>query len=109
MFKALDREDIKKIVNILIEQLNTRLRDKGIRMELSEEVLEFLAEKGYDQEYGARPLRRSIQKYIEDPLSVKLIEKAIPEKAVVEVTLKDDVVDFQLKMEEPVLAVGVRD
>ncbi len=109
VFKALDREDIKKIVNILIEQLNTRLREKGIRMDLSEDVLEFLAEKGYDQEYGARPLRRSIQKYIEDPLSVKLIEKTIPEKAIVEVTLKDDAVDFQLKMEEPVLAGGVRD
>ena len=79
MFKSLDRTDIESIVDILMKHVNERLTDKHITLLLSPEAKAFLVEKGYDSEYGARPLRRTIQRYIEDPLSQLIIEGNLPE------------------------------
>jgi ATP-dependent Clp protease ATP-binding subunit ClpA len=88
VFKPLNEQDIKKIVDIMIKRLNERIEDKKITIRLTDEAKEFLAKEGFDPEYGARPLRRTIQKYIEDPLSMKLISGEIPEKVNVEVYLE---------------------
>jgi ATP-dependent Clp protease ATP-binding subunit ClpC len=103
VFNALDEEDIKTIVQILVGQLNERLAERDIVLEMSEEVIDFLVKQGYDQEYGARPLRRAIQRSIEDPLSFKLIEGSIPNGSVVETVLSDSDIEFRVKREEPLL------
>ena len=79
VFKSLDRTDIQSIVGIMMDRVNARLKDKNISIELSPDAREFLVEKGYDSEYGARPMRRTIQRYIEDPLSQLIIESNLPE------------------------------
>lgn len=79
VFRALDRADIGSIVDILMARMNKRLTEKHVCIELSPEAKAFLIEKGYDSEYGARPLRRTIQKYIEDPMSQLIIEGSVPE------------------------------
>ncbi|MBX7247011.1 MAG: AAA family ATPase, partial [Candidatus Sumerlaeaceae bacterium] len=83
VFKGLDRADIEKIVDIMMERVNKRLADKKISITFTAEAKQFLVEKGYDSEYGARPMRRAIQKYVEDPLSQLIIEAALPEGNVV--------------------------
>jgi ATP-dependent Clp protease ATP-binding subunit ClpB len=74
IFRALSREVILKIVSLQLEQLRKRLSEKKIDIELSEEALKLLAERGYDPVYGARPLRRAIQRDIQNPLALKILE-----------------------------------
>jgi len=76
-FNSLDKENIKNIIDIEIAKFISRLKDNGIELELDETTKDFLFEKGWDEEMGARPLKRAIQKYIEDEISVKLITKEI--------------------------------
>ncbi len=90
VFKSLNREDIAKIVGLMTRELNERLEDRDIELTLSEGAEGLLVENGYDPEYGARPMRRAIQKYIEDPLSQMIILGEIPDHSTVEVTLSDD-------------------
>ncbi|MCE5229574.1 ATP-dependent Clp protease ATP-binding subunit, partial [bacterium] len=79
VFRSLDRGDIEKIVDIMIDRLNDRLVDRGIVVHVDQETKEFMVEQGYDSEYGARPMRRALQKYIEDPLSSLIINNEIPD------------------------------
>lgn len=74
VFKQLEKEDIVKIVDIGLKKLLSRINLQGIKVDVSKPALEFLAEKGYDKTYGARPLRRAIQKYLEDPLSEEILK-----------------------------------
>ena len=73
VFKPLTKEDLTKIVELEVKQLANRLRDKGIEITLSQDALDFLIEKGFDPVYGARPLKRTIQRYLEDQLSESII------------------------------------
>jgi len=77
VFRSLTREDIGKIVDIMINRLNERMESKGLHLRLTEAAKSFLVEKGYDSEYGARPMRRAIQRYVEDPLAQMVIEGII--------------------------------
>jgi ATP-dependent Clp protease ATP-binding subunit ClpC len=74
VFRPLEKDDIKKIVDLLIRQLSRELRSQGISLQLTESARVLLATKGYDPVNGARPLRRTIQKLIENPLSEKILE-----------------------------------
>jgi ATP-dependent Clp protease ATP-binding subunit ClpC len=74
IFHQLERESILKIVDISIEKLLSRLKLQNIHIEVSKSAKEFLADKGFDQNYGARPLRRAVQKYLEDPLSEEILK-----------------------------------
>lgn len=69
VFNNLDRENLRKIVDIMFNQLSDMIKDKGINIKITDEVKDFILEKGYDEKYGARPLRRTIQKYIEDEIA----------------------------------------
>ena len=69
VFNRLSKDDLRKIVDIMISQLQDVVKDKGISIKITDEVKDFIVEKGYDEKYGARPLRRVIQKYIEDEIS----------------------------------------
>lgn len=85
-FKSLDKDEIKKIIDILISKLNKRVEERGIIIEIDEKAKSFLINKGYDSEYGARPMKRAIQKYIEDLISLLLIDGSIVDKSIIRVT-----------------------
>ncbi len=72
MFKALTKDNIGNIIHLLMEELNSRVKDKGIQVELSPAAEDYIVENGYDPVYGARPLKRFLQKYVET-LSAKII------------------------------------
>jgi ATP-dependent Clp protease ATP-binding subunit ClpC len=74
VFKQLQKEDLIKIVSIGIDKLLKRIKDQSITVDVAKSALEFIAEKGYDETYGARPLRRVIQKFLEDPLSEEILK-----------------------------------
>jgi ATP-dependent Clp protease ATP-binding subunit ClpC len=73
VFHTLDREEIGQIVHILMKEIDERLAEEELSLSLSEAATSFLVEKGYDEKFGARPLRRAIQRYVEDPLSEKIL------------------------------------
>ena len=79
VFNPLSREDIYNIIDIELEKLYKRLSDLGYHVELTEEAKNFIADKGFDKDYGARPLRRALQKYIEDPMAEEIINSEITE------------------------------
>ena len=79
IFHNLTAEQIEAIVDIQIRRLDQRLSEKEVHLELSDDARQFLAEKGYDPVYGARPLKRAIQKYIENELSISLLQGEIRE------------------------------
>ncbi|MBD3196595.1 MAG: ATP-dependent chaperone ClpB [Candidatus Lokiarchaeota archaeon] len=74
IYNFLEKEQIKDIVDIQIRDLNRTLSDHNIQVELTEKAKELLADRGFDPDYGARPLKRAIQEYIQNPLSMKLLE-----------------------------------
>ncbi|MCH8027868.1 MAG: ATP-dependent Clp protease ATP-binding subunit [candidate division Zixibacteria bacterium] len=73
-FRSLERSHIKEIIEILVAEIADRLADKGISFTLDEPAKDFLVEKGYERQYGARPLKRALRKYLEDPLSEEILK-----------------------------------
>ncbi len=72
-FRSLEKSHIKEIIEILVLDIAKRLADKGISFTLDEPAKDFLVEKGYERQYGARPLKRALRKYLEDPLSEEIL------------------------------------
>jgi ATP-dependent Clp protease ATP-binding subunit ClpC len=79
MFNSLNKEDINKIINIELERLEERVQKMEFELEITEAAVEYIASQGFDPEYGARPLKRAIQKYVEDVLTEEIIQQN-PEK-----------------------------
>ena len=79
IFNALEKEDIRKIVDIELSKLTKRIDDLGYKIEISNSAKDFIVEKGFDRKYGARPLNRAIQKYIEDLLAENVVTNKIKE------------------------------
>jgi len=79
VFNALEREDIHSIIDIELEKLLSRIADLGYTLQLSEKAKDYIADKGFDKKYGARPLKRAIQKYIEDALSEEIVNSKLSE------------------------------
>jgi len=77
VFNALEKSDINEIINIELEKLYSRIKDLGYTIALSDKAKEFIADKGFDKQYGARPLKRAIQKYVEDTLAEEIITSKI--------------------------------
>ena len=73
-FKPLEKEDIKKILDIPLKELSDRIDEMGYKLKISPKLKEYLVEAGYDEKYGARPLNRAIQKYLEDPISERMLD-----------------------------------
>uniref|UniRef100_A0A7C4CGD4 ATP-dependent Clp protease ATP-binding subunit n=1 Tax=Fervidobacterium thailandense TaxID=1008305 RepID=A0A7C4CGD4_9BACT len=95
VFHKLSKEHIEKIIDILLKDVRKRLAEKNIDLELSPEAKEFLIKVGFDQVYGARPLKRAIQRYIEDPLAEKLLSGEIEPDTDVLVVPADDKLVFE--------------
>ena len=99
IFRPLEKEDLLQIVDIMLRELRERLSERDIKLLLTERFKEFIVEEGYDPEYGARPLRRVIRKYIEEPLSELIIAGEVKEGDTV-------VVDLDPEKGEPVFKTG---
>ncbi len=94
IFRSLTEEDMGKIVDMLLGQLSKRLASTGITLEVSDKAKEYIVKEGSNVEYGARPLRRAIQKMIEDELSEKILTKAIKEGDFVKVDFDGEKLTF---------------
>ena len=93
IFKSLGEEEIKRIVDIPVKEFKTRMSELGYTVEISQKLKDFLVEKGYDEKYGARPLNRAIQKYLEDPIAEKMLDGEISEGDTIKVGfIKNEVV-----------------
>ena len=103
VFHSLNKENIKEIVTLMVGGLQKRLDELGIKIEISEEARDFLADTGFDPVYGARPLQRTIRKMIEDSLSEALLKGDISKNDTILVNVKDGKLDFTRKNEEPAL------
>lgn len=90
IFNPLEKEDILKIIDIELAKLYTRIEGIGYKIKLDNEAREFIAEKGFDKEYGARPLKRALQKYVEDPIAEEIINAEINEGDELNLTLNEN-------------------
>jgi len=95
VFRSLTKENLKNIVKIEIDQVFARLKEKEIEVELSKSAMDLLIEKGFDPVYGARPLKRTIQRLLEDPLAEEIIAGNIKEGSRLKVDRKDDILAFK--------------
>ena len=96
-FKPLTQADIRQIVRLMLRQLEARLHDRGITLELTDEALSLCAENGYDPVYGARPLKRYIQKTFETPIARAIIGGAVRDGGKIVISEKDGKFDFSFE------------
>jgi ATP-dependent Clp protease ATP-binding subunit ClpC len=95
VFRSLDRTDLQSIIALEVKHVVDRLKNRGIEITLTPEAMEFLLDKGYDPVYGARPLKRTIQRHIEDTLSEEIIAGKFKEGSVLKVVKKEDALVFE--------------
>lgn len=97
VFRPLGQEHIHQIVDIMLSDLKQQLKERDMSLNVTEAAKDFLGRKGYDPEYGARPLRRAIQRYLEDPLSDEILKGKFKDGDTVEVTAAEDKLEFRKK------------
>ena len=95
VFHELTREEVTQIVDLMIKRVRDQLEGQGLGFELTQQAKLFLAEKGYDPTLGARPLRRAIQTYIENPLSERILVKEFPAGETIIVDVEDGELVFR--------------
>ncbi len=101
VFRPLSVDDIMKIVDIFVAELQPRLEEKNCSIGLDKSAKKFLAEKGYSQEYGARPLKRAVQRYLEDSLSEKFLNNEFKPGEKIRVSVKGDQLEFKVAGKKP--------
>jgi ATP-dependent Clp protease ATP-binding subunit ClpC len=94
VFRNLNREDVRKVIDIELKSMRERLGDRGIALELDEEAKDLLVKEGFDPDYGARPMKRCIQRRLEDPLSEETLKGNLKDNQVIKVTVKDGLLVF---------------
>ena len=97
VFNALTQEEIREIVKLMAKDIQGRLAEQRVTLELTDEALGWLVDEGYDPVYGARPLRRALQRYVENPLAKMLLAGELDEGDTITVGLQDGSLDFQRK------------
>lgn len=95
VFRSLTREELKQIVELMLEEVRERLLEKKLKIEVSPKAKEFFIDKGYDPSFGARPLRRAIQRYLENPLSEEILKGNLKEGSTIKVGIKDGRLTFK--------------
>ena len=90
IFNSLSRENIHHIIDIELSKLYSRIFDLGYSIKMTDKAKDFIAERGYDEKFGARPLKRAIQKYFEDPLSEEIINAKIKQGDTIKVSLNKE-------------------
>ena len=79
IFKSLGKKEIKKIIELPLNELKNRMKELGYGLSVTPKMKEYIIEKGYDEKYGARPLNRAIQRYVEDPIAEKMLDGELKE------------------------------
>jgi len=99
VFNSLERPDLHKIIDLTLEKVFARIHNLGYNIELTEKAKDFLSERGYDPQYGARPLNRAIQKYLEDPVAEEILKGEVQEgdTLVADYDGKSEVLSFKVK------------
>jgi len=98
VFHTLTRDNLLHIVDLEIDKVLTRIKTKDIHLTLDQGAKDFLIEKGYDPTYGARPMRRAVERYLEDPLAEEILRGTVKAADVVEVTREGDIKDAKTKL-----------
>jgi ATP-dependent Clp protease ATP-binding subunit ClpC len=109
IFNPLEKDHIAKIVRLQLIEVFDRVRDRGITIEIAEDGIDFLMTKGFDENYGARPMRRAIERYIEDPLAEQVLQPGFDEKKPLLITVEGPVEDAEalaFLQTEPVAPTG---
>jgi ATP-dependent Clp protease ATP-binding subunit ClpC len=101
VFHSLTREHVKEIVDLMMKRVEEQLKAKDVEIELTEAAKDLLAEKGYDPALGARPLRRTIQRLVEDPLSEKILWKEFSAGTTIVVDVREGEIDFETAETSP--------
>ena len=94
VFDPLTTDELLKIVDLMLNDTRKALQDKNIKLEISEEAKQFILDKGTNIKFGARPLRRAIQRYLEDEISEKILRNEITDGQTINVTLSNDKLEF---------------
>jgi ATP-dependent Clp protease ATP-binding subunit ClpC len=94
VFRSLSKPDLISILDLEIKKVMTRLKARNIRLELDEKAQDFLVEKGYDPQYGARPMRRAVERHLEDPLAEEILRGHLHDNDPVQVSVEDDKLKF---------------
>ncbi|WP_037321197.1 ATP-dependent Clp protease ATP-binding subunit [Salegentibacter sp. Hel_I_6] len=102
IFNSLEREDIHKIIDIELVKLFSRIGSLGYNLTLSDKAKDFIAEKGFDKQYGARPLNRAIQKYIEDALAEEIITSKLAEGDKIFMDLDEEKNELTIKIDKAI-------
>ena len=100
IFDRLDKENIFEIVKIQLKHLDTRLSKQGLKINMSPEAIDFISSEGYDPVYGARPLKRAIQKHLLDPLSLNLLNGDYSTGDIIDVSVDSGILIFEKKSED---------
>lgn len=98
VFNPLEREDIHKIIDIELEKLFNRIKGLGYNLSLTKKAKDYIADKGFDKQYGARPLKRAIQKYIEDALAEEIISSKLGEGDTIKMDLDEKKEELTIKI-----------
>jgi ATP-dependent Clp protease ATP-binding subunit ClpC len=104
IFNSLSKENIFEIIDILMKGVTKRLTNLGFSLALTEDAKAFIAEKGYDSQFGARPLHRAIQKYLEDPLAEEILNMNIKAGDVLEADLDKEAGKLKFTLKSSVQA-----
>ena len=94
IFHPLTEDDLKSIVDLLVREVERRLAERGIKLQINEEAKAWLAHRDYDPVYGARPLRRAIQRYIENPISTRILQSEFKEGDTIAIRVQEDSLSF---------------
>ena len=100
VFHSLGRDHLRMILELMVAETQVQLKDQNITLEFTKTCREFLIEEGYDEKYGARPLRRTLQRLVEDPLSVDILKGRFKQGSTIVVDLKDKKITFRAKREK---------
>ncbi len=100
LFKSLTRDDIHKIIDLELAKLYGRINELGYQIEMTKPAKDFIAEKGYDEKFGARPLKRAIQKHVEDPLAEEIIKSNLQEGDTIKIDLETEKEELTIIIEK---------
>ncbi|MFA6736591.1 MAG: ATP-dependent Clp protease ATP-binding subunit [Saccharofermentanales bacterium] len=96
VFNELSKDDLRRICDLMLKDVFATLAEKGIRLVVSDEVKDHITEKGYDSKFGARPLRKTIRKLLEDPLTDLLLKGSLDGAIGISATLSNDLIEFEI-------------
>jgi ATP-dependent Clp protease ATP-binding subunit ClpC len=97
VFRSFTKPDLIQILNLEVDKVLERLRKKNLQLELDEKAKDFLVEKGYDPQYGARPMRRAVERFFEDPLAEEILKGALHEGDLIQVSADKEKLVFNQK------------